>query len=230
VTTDLDTSTARSPSVSILASDGPTTAVVVVLPGGRADSFEATDPGQLTARRMRPFASLLHRRGRGAGLAVWTVRYRYRGWNGADRSPVADAMWALSEVRRRHGDVPVVLLGHSMGGRTSLAAAADPSVIGVCALAPWTETADPVAQLAGKAVLIAHGTLDRVTSPAASRDYAGRASASAARVGYIAVRGDTHAMLFRWRPWNRIVAGFCLGMLDINPMPAQLQGELARGV
>ena len=33
--------------------------------------------------------------------------------------------------------MPVVLLGHSMGGRTAVAVADDPSVVGVVALAPW---------------------------------------------------------------------------------------------
>jgi len=220
--------TERAAAVDVLAADGETTAVAIVLHGGKAKSFEPSDPSQLAAVRMRPFATMLHRRGRRHGLAVWSVRYRYRGWNGAERSPVADARWALDEVRRRHGDVPVVLVGHSMGGRTALAVGGDESVRGVCALAPWTETSDPVRQLAGKTVLIAHGNLDMVTSPRASRQYAKRASQVAAQVGYIVVGGDLHAMVFRWRTWHRIATGFSLGLLGITPMPRRIERALTR--
>ncbi|WP_438949092.1 LLM class flavin-dependent oxidoreductase, partial [Streptomyces harbinensis] len=37
----------------------------------------------------------------------------------------------------RLGPVPVVLVGHSMGGRAALRAAGHPAVTGVVALAPW---------------------------------------------------------------------------------------------
>lgn len=218
------------PSVVVRAADGATAAVVIVLSGGKPRSFAATDPGQLTAVRMRPFVASLHRAGRAHGLAVWTLRYRFRGWNGDERSPVADAQWALDEVRRRHGDVPVALVGHSMGGRTALAAGGDRSVRGVCALAPWTEASDPVEQLAGVTVLIAHGNLDKVTSPRASRQYATRAAAVGARVGYVVVKGDMHAMLFRWRRWHQLATGFSLGVLGIAPMPKRIEQALAAGV
>jgi alpha-beta hydrolase superfamily lysophospholipase len=217
-------------SVDVQEPVGETTAVVIVLSGGKARSFALADPSQLTAVRMRPFASFLHRRGRRRGLAVWTVRYRYRGWNGAERSPVADVQWALEEVRRRHGDVPVVVVGHSMGGRTALAVGGDRSVRGICALAPWTEPTDPVAQLAGKTVLIAHGSFDVVTSPSGSYSYARRAAQVAARVGYIVVRGDLHAMLVRWRTWHRLAAGFTLGVLEIAPLPRGIARAFSRSV
>jgi alpha-beta hydrolase superfamily lysophospholipase len=217
-------------SIDVLEPTGDTTAVVLVLGGGRADSFERSDPSQLSAVRMRPFARLLHRHGRNHGLAVWTVRYRYRGWNGHERSPVVDTQWALDEVRRRHGDLPVALVGHSMGGRTALATGGDPLVRAVCALAPWTERGDPAGQLAGRTVLIAHGNLDMVTSPRASRSFAERAAAAGARVGYVTVRGDWHAMLFRWPTWNRLVVGFTLGTLGIKPLPRRIERVLTRGV
>jgi pimeloyl-ACP methyl ester carboxylesterase len=218
------------PSVDVLEPAGDTTAAVLVLAGGKAKSFALSDPSQLTAVRMRPFAALLHRRGQPHGLAVWTVRYRYRGWNGVERSPVMDVQWALDEVRRRHGEIPVVLLGHSMGGRVALAAGGDPLIRGVCALAPWTESSDSVAQLAGSTLLIAHGNLDRMTSPRASKDYAMRAAQVAARVGYVVVRGDLHAMVFRWRAWHRLAVGFTLGSLGITPMPRHIDRALSRGV
>jgi predicted esterase len=218
------------PSVDVLEPIGDTTSVVLVLSGGKPKSLALAEPGQLAAVRMRPFAALLHRRGRAHGLAVWTVRYRYRGWNGEQRSPVADAQWALDEVRRRHGDLPVVLLGHSMGGRVAFAIGGDRSIRGICALAPWTESGDPIAQLAGSTVLIAHGNLDMVTSPRASREFAARIAQLGARVGYIAVVGDLHAMLFRWRRWHRLAAGFSLGVLGIAPMPRRIERAFVAGV
>lgn len=214
-------------SVDVKAPDGDTTAVVMVLGGGKANSFDLTDSGQLTALRMRPFASFLRRQGRSHGVAVWTVRYRYRGWNGEQRSPVADVQWALDEVRRRHGEIPVVLVGHSMGGRTALALGGDPSVRGICALAPWTERADPVVQLAGSTVLIVHGSRDMVTSPRGSRSFARHAAEAGARVGYVAIRGEMHAMVFQWRRWHRLAAGFALGVLGIEPIPSDINRAFA---
>jgi hypothetical protein len=41
----------------------------------------------------------------------------------------------------------------------------------VSALAPWLEVADPVRQLAGRTVLLAHGDQDRVTDPERSYAY-----------------------------------------------------------
>jgi alpha-beta hydrolase superfamily lysophospholipase len=225
-----DGAAAAAPSVSVLSPRGPTTAVVLVLGGGKAHSYAATAPGQLTAVRMRPFAAALHRHGRRHGLEVWTVRYRYRGWNGRDRSPVADVEWAIAEVRQRHGDVPLVLVGHSMGGRTALACGGATSIKGICVLAPWTEDRDHVEQLAGRTVLMVHGSADRVTSPHASRAFAARAAKVGARVGYISLPGEMHAMVFRWRTWHQIVAGFTLGVLGFAPMPRRVELALIAGV
>jgi alpha-beta hydrolase superfamily lysophospholipase len=174
---------------------------------------------------MRPIARSLSRRGRKHGVAVWLVQYRYRGWNGAEMSPLADVRWALDEVRRRHGDVPVVLVGHSMGGRVALRAAADESVRGVVALAPWLFDTEPVDQLAGRDILIAHGTLDRITSPRASRRYADRAAAIARRMVYLPVRGDMHAMLLRLQTWHRLTRDFTLGVLGVQPLLARFGGS-----
>jgi pimeloyl-ACP methyl ester carboxylesterase len=222
-------SVAVVPSVGVQPPDGAVTSVALVLPGGKADSFAPGDPTGLAALRMRPFASSLHRSGRKHGLAVWTVRYRYRGWNREERSPVSDTEWALEEVRRRHGDVPIVMVGHSMGARAALRAAGDRSVRGVCALAPWTESADPVDQLAGRSVLIAHGTWDMITSATGSRRYAERAAAVTSPVGRFVVGADTHAMLFRWRSWHTISTGFTLGTLGLTPMPRRIDRAFTAG-
>jgi dienelactone hydrolase len=142
------------------------------------------------------------------------LRYRYRGWNGEEMSPVADAEWGLRYIRARHGSAPIVLVGHSMGGRTALRVAGDEAVLGVVALAPWLPDGEPVDQLVGREVLLAHGNLDRITSPGASRRFAERAESVAKRVDYVTVRGDAHAMLLRPATWHRLVARFTLGLID----------------
>ncbi len=81
--------------------------------------------------RMVPFAWALRNAGARRGVAVWRVRYRVRGWNGPAPSPVTDVENVLERVRLAYGiDVPVVLVGHSMGGRTALRVAGHPNVRG----------------------------------------------------------------------------------------------------
>ncbi|HVT20486.1 MAG TPA: alpha/beta fold hydrolase [Mycobacteriales bacterium] len=188
-------------------------AAALVLHGGREHSYDPALPSHLTAVRMRPFARALRRYGAPAGLAVAALRYRYRGWNGAAESPVADARWALDEVRAAHGDIPIVLVGHSMGGRTALRVADDPGVVGVIALAPWITAGDSVAPLAGKRALIMHGNLDFVTSPRASRRFARAAKESGVDVTYRTIHGDNHAMVLRPRTWHRLTARTALDYL-----------------
>ena len=109
---------------------------------------------------------------------MWLVRYRQRGWNGG-ADPAADARWALDRLREVHGDVPVVLLGHSMGARVAVHVADDPSVVGVVGLAPWWSADDPVRTLAGRTLRAAHGRRDRITSFRETARYVARAAAVA---------------------------------------------------
>ena len=90
----------------------------------------------------------------------------------------------------------MVLVGHSMGARAALRAAGHPCVTAVAGLAPWLPPGEPVDQLAGRAILLAHGTADIVTSPADTWAYADRARALTT-VAEIEVRGGEHAMLRR---------------------------------
>ncbi len=141
-------------------------------PAARGDPDAARRQGPLPAGRRRPQCLLaalpldavgdLPPRAR-AGVSTWLLRYRHRGWNGGD-GPVEDARWALAEVRRELGELPVVLLGHSMGARTSVHAADHDSVVGVIGLAPWFPAGERVGGLAGRHLLAAHGRHDRITS------------------------------------------------------------------
>jgi len=202
-------------------------AVVLVLHGGQETSTAPAHRFRPAYLRMLPFARDLAWTGRRDRVAAWALRYRYRGWNGPTMDPVADARWALAEIARRHPDAPVMLVGHSMGGRVALRVADDPNVAGVCALAPWTPPEEPVAQLAGRTVLVAHGDQDRVTDPRLSLAYAARAKRVTEAVCRFEVRGDAHAMLRRAREWRQLVRRFSLGVLGVTEMDDAIASALA---
>jgi pimeloyl-ACP methyl ester carboxylesterase len=148
----------------------------------------------------------------GLTVEVARPRFRLRGWNGADASPVRDLEDWLDAIAARPGPVPVALIGHSMGARAALRAAGHPAVVAVAGLAPWLTPADPVAQLAGRRVLLAHGDRDRITSPAETWAYAERARA-VTEVTTVVVAGGEHTMLRRARFWHRLAADFALAAL-----------------
>jgi len=212
---DVET-TQLHPGVDVHEPKGTTRAVVVVLHGGKADSYEPSEPSHLSSRRMDPFVHALHKQGRKHGVAVWKVRYRVRGWNGSDRSPARDAQWVLDEVRRRCGDLPVVLVGHSMGGRAAVRVLGDPAVVGAVLLCPWLPQ-EPVEGARGKRVLVAHGIIDRWTSPRETRAWADAARPLAAGLTYVRVRATGHFMLRRSRLWTDLAVGAALSWLGADP-------------
>ncbi len=231
--TDLDSPrTDFQPGVDVHPAAGPTQAVVVVLHGGKADSFDTSEPGHLSSRRINPFVRDLHSQGAEYGVAVWKVRYRVRGWNAPHKSPAQDARWALEEVRRRHGDVPVVLMGHSMGGRAAVHVLDDPSVIGMVTLCPWLPD-EPVTGAAGKKVVIAHAVVDRWTDPRQTRAWADRAESLAASLTYVRVDKTGHFMFRRARLWTDLATGFSLSWLGVDPsvgpLAAKALSEAAAG-
>ena len=203
-----------SPTVAVRRARGETHAVVLILYGGKAESWEPSRPWHLSAARMRPFARHISRRTRRDGVAVWTLRYRVRGWNGAEACPVADARWALAEIRDRHGDVPVVLVGHSMGGRTALRVAGDPAVVGVLALAPWLPPGEPRVRLGNRRVLVVHGTEDRWTDPRASAAYVEAARAQGTPAAWHPMPGHGHFMLRSPGTWKRLTREFVVSCVN----------------
>jgi alpha-beta hydrolase superfamily lysophospholipase len=214
------------PVLRISAGPGPVTAAALVLHGGRAKSMSSVPPWSVAYLRMRPFAAALHRAGGAHGLAVISLRHLVRGWNGDLRSPVADARWALDEIRARFGDVAVGLVGHSMGGRTALAVADDRSVRSIVALAPWIEPGDSIAPVTGRDLLIVHGTADRMTDPNRSAAFAEAARGRAARVTYVAVSGEKHAMLHRARLWHGLAAAYTVDDLLHRPPDGTVGGQI----
>ncbi len=199
--------------------------VALVLHGGRAHSRESGERKRLTYRRMVPFARDLQKHGE---LAVFMLRYRFRGWNAPANDARRDAEWALAELSKAYPGVPVVLVGHSMGGRAALGAAGAPNVTAVCALAPWLDGSDPVAQLAGRTVLIAHGDRERWTDPGASFDYAVRAKHVTDRTARFEVPGAGHFMLSRAGVWTSLVRRFVLGVTEIEPEDPGIANALAQ--
>jgi predicted esterase len=196
------------------------TAVVLVLHGGTRDSFEPVPRRNLAGLRMWPLAATIRRLGR-RSLAVEPVRYTVRGWNGPSMSPVADARKALAAARERHGEVPIVLVGHSMGARTAIHVAGDPGVVGVVGMAPWTPEEQPAEQTAGRRVLLLQGDHDTVTPPNDSLAFARRAAGAGAEVARVVVRGDGHAMLRRWPTWHRLTVDMVLaetGIRRLSPL------------
>ncbi|HVS67439.1 MAG TPA: alpha/beta fold hydrolase [Mycobacteriales bacterium] len=204
-----------APSLVVHEPTATVRAVAIVLPGGKADSYDLARSRQLAIVRMAPFVSALRRDGEAHGLAVWLVRYRYRGWNGPEACPVDDACAALYQARQRYGGVPMVTVGHSMGGRAALRVAGEDHVRGAVALAPWLPDGEPVMQLRDRQVLIAHGSLDLVTSPRASRRYADRARSAGASIEYRSIPGETHPMLLRPRTWHRLASRGALTILGL---------------
>ncbi|HEV7975297.1 alpha/beta hydrolase [Amycolatopsis sp.] len=200
------------PALSIRHGRGPVNAVVLVLHGGREHGHTPVRPWSLAYLRMVPLAKAIHSDGAGSGVEVRLMRNRVRGWNAPGFDPVRDARWALARIKADHPGVPVILVGHSMGGRVALRVADDPAVVAVCALAPWTPAGEPVAAVEGRDVLIVHGTRDRMTDPAGSLSFASRAQAGSSRLVRFEVGDEGHAMLRRSAVWTRLVTAFTLGV------------------
>ncbi|MDN4160016.1 dienelactone hydrolase family protein [Nocardioides abyssi] len=185
-------------------------AVVLALHGGDVRPGDpAVNPWQPSVLRMVPVAARVARAGRGR-LAVHRVLNAARGW-GTDRTPVDDVRWALARVRERYGDLPVGLVGHSLGGRAALMAGPEPAVAAVVALNPWLHPADDV-DLTGRRALVVHGTEDRVALPERARLVVDRLRRRA-DVEWRDVPGAGHAMLRHGPVFERAAAEFLVAAL-----------------
>ena len=196
---------------------------VVVAHGGKEVSTEPTTALEPAVLRMVPLALAIRHALRGSGAVVWQPRFTVQGWNGELASPVADLGGVIDQIGNEFGDIPVVLIGHSMGARAAFRVAGHSAVTAIAGLAPWLPPGEPVDQLAGRRILLAHGTADRVTPPAQTWAYAERAR-SVTGVAVIEVRGGEHTMLWRAPLWHRLAVEFSRLSLGL---PAGA-GEVAR--
>ena len=110
--------------------------------------------------------------------------------------------------------MPIVLVGHSMGGRAACRVADDPSVLGVVGLAPWLPEGEPNAAMRGRHLKVLHGTSDQWTSPHWSRDFVERSRAIAAEVSWEPLPGAGHFMFRRVSTWRRFVEDSVGAILD----------------
>ncbi|MFD8207807.1 alpha/beta fold hydrolase [Streptomyces sp. NPDC059695] len=208
--------TRRADPTALLVRSAPAepAAAVLFLHGGRAEGPEPPPALNLPALRMRPFVGAVTRAVRGRGVLIAEVRYRHRGWNGARADAALDAEAALARLREQAGPVPVVLVGHSMGGRAALRAAGDPAVRGVVALAPWCPADEPVDHLGGRRLYLLHDETDRVTSARLSWEFVRRARAAGADAAGIPMPSGGHAMLRGADLWHRRAAELTAALLS----------------
>lgn len=196
--------------------------VVLLLPGGTADSALPADEASFGRRRLSRFREPLL-----SGLpdvALGTLAYRVRGWNGRAADPARDVRAVLDALP---GGSPVALVGHSMGGRAGLAVADHPRVRGVVGMAPWTPGGEPVGAVRGKTVVLAHGTWDRWVHTALSRAWAERAAGVAGRLARFEVRRDEHMMLLRPGRWHAFAVAGARTVLgrEVDPVLAAALAE-----
>jgi pimeloyl-ACP methyl ester carboxylesterase len=207
-----------------MSAAGGVRGAVIVAHGGTEVSTDPVSPLDPAVLRMIPLALAIRHGLRGSGIEVSQPRYRVRGWNGDLASPVRDLQQSIDKIVGRFGPIPVVLIGHSMGARAAFRVAGHPAVTAVAGLAPWLPTTEPVEQLAGRRVLLAHGTADRITSPPETWAYAERAR-SVTEVATIEVRDGEHTMLRRGALWHRLALEFSRLALGL---PGAGSGEVAR--
>ncbi|MEU9736222.1 prolyl oligopeptidase family serine peptidase [Streptomyces sp. NPDC048002] len=192
--------------------------VVLLLPAGDETSHRRPS-ALLAAASVRALGRRLTRAARHEGLAAHAVHYRWRGWNGNEANLARDADWAAEEAVRRYGDVPVCLAGIGMGGRAALRAGGHEAVNSVLAIAPWLPEEDvaappePVKHLAGRQVLIVHGTNDQRADPELSFRLAARAKKANREVCRFEVHSDGHGLHQHRDEVHALAEDFVMGAL-----------------
>lgn len=209
---------------------GETRGIALFCHGGSAVNQEPPRERALSLVRMRAIERFVRQAGAERGLATQLLRYRVGGWNGEDADAFVDVRWAIQQIRAEHGtEVPIVLVGHSMGGRAVLRAGGDEQVAAVCALAPWTPPGEPVDHLRGKTVTILHGRGDRWVPASLSADFALRAGTAGAQVARFTIAGG-HTMLRSSHRWHVFVRDVVLGAVGIQSIPRSVANALGRPV
>jgi dienelactone hydrolase len=216
------------PTLETRPADGGTRAVALFCHGGTVASVEPPRERALSLVRMRAIEQFVSAAAGARGVTTCLLRYRVAGWNGMAADAFADVGWNLDRIRAEHGtDVPIVLVGHSMGGRAVLRAGGEEQVSAVCALAPWTPPGEPVRHLRDRTVVILHGRGDRWVPAAQSADFALRAEDAGARVARFTVAGG-HSMIRRAHLWHTFVRDVVLAGTGLEPMRSDVDAALRR--
>jgi predicted esterase len=206
--------------------EGPVRGVALFCHGGTASGLQPPRDLALSLVRMRAIERFVRDAAGGRGLSTALLRYRLAGWNGTAADAYVDVRWAVEHIRAQAGPgVPIVLVGHSMGGRAVLRAGGEDGVAGVCALAPWTPPGEPVSQLRDRTVAILHGRGDRWVPAALSADFATRAKQAGVPVARFTLPGG-HSMLRGAHRWHEFTRDVVLGVAGIEPMPAVVTNAL----
>lgn len=187
--------------------------LVLVLPGGTDRSYRPFSPLQGSAIRMYPFSWSIALRF-GSAVRVRQVRYRVYGWNGGQASPMPYARAARDALTNEFPGVPVVVIGHSMGGRVAAHLAADDRVTGVLALAPWWQHADWRHIHDDARVVAIHGTIDERTFPRRTEKGIAELNARGVEATYRPVPNGDHAMLDHIGLWQSAALDFVSDAID----------------
>jgi len=188
---------------------------VVCVNGGTAREVEGTWSATLEWLVRRLAAGF-------PALTFLEVRYRIKSWKQLP-SCIEDCRAALDDAVSA-GAEEIALLGFSMGGAVSIAAADHPRVSTVIGLAPWIPDELDVAGLDGRRLAIVHGSLDRPVlgipgvSPRSSRRGYERIRVREVEATYAVVPGGFHGLALRARgggliplpragQWASLVAG-----------------------
>ncbi|MGB3708136.1 alpha/beta hydrolase [Gordonia sp. (in: high G+C Gram-positive bacteria)] len=191
-------------------------AAVLVLPGGTDFSYRRFSPLQGSAVRMYPFTASIQARF-GPRVRVRQAQYRVYGWNGAQASPMPYARAALDRLANSYPDVPVIVIGHSMGGRIAAHLGADPRVTGILALAPWWQFADWQYIRDGVRVRAIHGDADTVTRAPRTRKGIAELAARGFDAEFVSIPGGGHPMLDHVGLWQRQALDFVANTLGDRP-------------
>ncbi len=193
-----------------------------MLHGGSIDSSMRVGRLSPAALRLVPVARTVGRSVRNA--AVYRLRFSIRGWNADGAAVLRDARWAVSEIARRHPGLPVVLVGHSLGGRVAMQTVrTERAAVGAVGLAPWLVADDAVDGLDGAPLFVVQGTRDRTIPEPSTRDWLARAVGAGAQVESVLIERGGHPMLRYARRWHRLAADGVLSVLADADLPATPQ-------